>query len=290
MNFSKMYHWLGVYEAKGSDAVVLVKKEAGKRGALFSSEKVARVDLSTFPFQLTLSNGDIVSALSVVVATGARPGKLKAPGVDAFLHKGIVTEKIDKDSSWEGKVVTIVGGGDDAVRKTETVAPSAKKVFLLVRGKELKVDPSDQERLKKFPNVKVLYETSVKAVFGGEKHLKGVDVETPKGLSKIECDVLAVAIGLEPNSELVVKQLILDENGYIRLKGRGQETSVEGVFAAGDVTQDCYHKSLLAATDGMKAAIDLIKFLKEKKLEKLSSSQKMNLYLAQEEQTLIQAE
>lgn len=278
-NMSSVFNWLGVLECKGNEIVKAIKKQAISRGSNLSSATVNKVDLSKWPFKLHLSTGEIVKALSVIVATGAQFRKLHVPGEIEFENKGIISSVFESDKRWKGRTVVVVGSGDDAVRKAEAFAKVAKQVYIIVRGKELKVAPAVQNKLKNnYSNIQVLYGTTVSKIFGNSFTLQGVEIVNDATIKQLSCDIVSVAIGIEPQSHLFRQYISCNKSGYILLPGRTQETSVKGVFAVGDVTEDQYRKAVIAGSDGIKAGYDAAAFLKEKECDTLSEAVKHTLY------------
>ncbi len=278
-NTSSVFNWLGVLECKGRDIVRAIKKQALHRGAILDTNSVVNVDFSRWPYVLHLSNGDHVHALSVIIATGAQFRKLNVPGEKEYAGKGILSSSVyDKDRKWKGKSVVVIGSGDDAVRKAEIFAGVANEVTMLIRGKELKVAQAVKTKLENKKNIKILYNTSVSEVFGNGKTVQGVLIKNGEEVRKLPCDIISVAIGIEPQSSIFKSFISCNKDGYIHLPGRTQATSLQGVFAVGDVTEDIYRKAVIAGSDGIKAGYDAAAFLKEKQGDLLSKSVKQNLY------------
>jgi thioredoxin reductase (NADPH) len=278
-NTSHVYNWLGVLECQGKDIISAVKKQAKKNGTILDRAGVASVDFNSWPFLLTLTTGEKVHALSVIITTGADQRKLQVPGEVEYINKGVVTHVFEKDPKWKGLTIVVVGSGDDAVRKAESFTATAKQVYLLVRGKELKVAPPVIKKLEtKYKNLKIVYETSIKSIYGNGNTVQGVEIQTGKDTKKLSCDVVAVAIGIGPNSQIFRSYLACDKDGYILLEGRSQRTSCKGVLAAGDVTEDPSRKAVVAGAEGIKAGYDAAKFLKDVKYDVLPNELKANLY------------
>jgi thioredoxin reductase (NADPH) len=276
-----LYNWIGLVEQNGRDMIQTVRKQSQKKGAIFCQQSVINVDFKSWPFVLTLSSGERVYALSVIIATGAQPKRLHIHGEDEYWNRGIVTTTFDKESKWKGVRAIVVGSGDDAVKKAQYFAKSAAEVCLIVRGKKLKT--SDSGQLQNIPNVKVLYNTTLQAIFGDESSVREVEVISHGKVEKIACDVVAIGIGIEPNSRIFKRYISCNKEGYIRLKKRDQSTSRRGVFAVGDVTEDRYRKSLVAAADGIKAGCDVVHFLKDHELDTLPEQLHGNYFQKQEE-------
>ena len=276
---SPVYNWLGVLKCEGLDVVKALKRQALHRGAILRKERVVGMDLSKWPYVLTLSNGDKVSALSVVIATGSRFRKLGVPGEEEYAKKGIVNSVYRASKDWRGRRVVVVGGGDDATRKAEWFAKYASKVYLVVRDGDLNVAPSAKRKLlKNNKNIKVLFNSTVSKIYGDQEKLQGVEVKTGNTSEKIACDIVSVGIGIQPNNELFKSALKCDKDGWILLEGRTQKTSLKGVFAVGDITEDSYKKAVAAGPDGIKAGYEAANFLHDVKCDVFPKSIRERFY------------
>ncbi len=283
---SPVYNWLGVLKCEGLDVVKALKRQALHRGALLVKQRVDAIDFSKWPYVLTLSNGDNVEALSIVIATGARFRKLNVPGEKEYANKGILNSVYRADKAWRGKKVVVVGGGDDATRKAEWFAKYASKVYLVVRDGDLKLAPSAKKKLlKKNKNIKVLYKTNVTRIYGDEQKLRGVEIQSGNKTQKVPCDIVSVGIGVQPNNELFKSVLKCDKDGCILLNGRTQQASLAGVFAVGDITEDSYKKAVAAGPDGIKAGYEAASFLNDTKCDNLPKSVREKFFSQRENLT-----
>jgi len=159
----------------------------------------------------------------------------------------------------------VIGGGDSAVEEATQLAPYARSVTMLVRKDRMRAGQSTQEHLKGYRNISVRYNADVSAVLGDNASVTGVELTDPRTGKKSRLDTSGVflAIGHDPNTEVFKGAIEMDNDGYIALRGRSQETSAPGVFAAGDVEDRVYRQASVAAGSGVRAALDANRFLTE---------------------------
>lgn len=254
-------NWPGEMEISGFDLADKIKAQALANGAKIYSEEVVAVDFSKSPFVLTTRKiGEDQTqqrrANRVIIALGSKPNFLSIPGEQTYWGKGISNCAICDGSLYRGSRVGVVGGGDAAVLEALYLANLAKEVTVFIRKDSFRgIEETRIQALKNKKNVKILFETEVKEIKGSKDKVTAV-VVTTKGQPAYEypLDGLFLAIGSQPNSELFKNVLELDSAGYIVLK-KGQETSVPGVYAMGDIVDPVYKQAITAAGDGAKAAL-----------------------------------
>lgn len=215
-----------------------------------------------------------IKTKSIILATGERHRKLNLPKEKELTGKGISYCAACDAPLFKDKEVAIVGGGNVAFSDAQILARHAKKIYLIHRRKEFRADPIEVERVKNLKNVEILVPYVVKEIIG-EKKLEGIVIEevdenlNPTGKTiNLRIEGLFVAIGMEPNNELAKKLGVsVDENGYIIVDDY-MRTNVEGIFAAGDVTNkgSIFRQIILAAAQGSIAAFSVFKYLKSKNL------------------------
>ncbi len=238
------------------------KAQSQKFGAQLLETKVILVDTSIWPFKITLENGDVLNALTIIIACGGSQRTLDIPGVKEFWGKGIGVCSICDAPFDQDKEVAIIGGGDAAADRALQLSAYAKKVTLLVRGPSMRAAAIVQDYLKSAKNISTLYNIEVKKIVGKER-VEGVEIFDTKmnKTSVLPVQSVYFALGFVPRSDLFKGQLEIDKDGYIKLFNNSQSTSVKGIFAAGTV-EDCrYQKSATAAGNGSKAGMDAIDFL-----------------------------
>jgi thioredoxin reductase (NADPH) len=258
----------------GPDLMDRMRAQAERWGARLLTEDVERVDLSERPF--TVSSGDsTVRAHAVVVATGATAKRLGLPSEDRFWSAGISACAICDGASpgFRNQQLAVVGGGDTAVEEALYLTKYASRVHLLVRGGSLRASRAMAERALEHPRVTVHYNTSIRDAVGSTSMTALDLVDSVTGAAKGPLPVrgLFYGIGHAPNTGLFAGQMELDAAGYVDRRnngvgGHGPGTSVEGVFAAGDVADTQWRQAVTAAGSGCQAALAAERFLAERGL------------------------
>jgi thioredoxin reductase (NADPH) len=248
---------------RGPDMMDVFRRQAQRFGARTVQEDVVKAELHRFPFRLLLSDGSEISALAVIVATGARAKRLEPKGSERFWQNGVSACAVCDGAlpMFRGKPLAVVGGGDTAMEEASFLTKYASKVMILHRRDEFRASKIMQERVLANPKVEVLWNTEVEELHGNDL-LEAITVRSTQDRStrKVEAGGLFYAIGHVPNTAFLEGQLETNEAGYLRLK-HGQETSVRGVFAAGDVHDFRYRQAITAAGAGCAAALDAEHYL-----------------------------
>lgn len=262
-------NWPGIPKMLGTKIMDQSRKQAQAMGAITVSDSITEVDFSRWPFILKTEEGQEVTALSVIIATGSYPRLLShsetVPGEVEYWGNGVTSCAVCDAPFYKDKKVVVIGGGDSAVEEATLLTSYASSVTMLVRGDKMRAAASMQSRIKDYPKISVLYNTKVTEVLGDGTVVTGVRLfdNKKKDCCIVECEGVFLAIGHEPTTKLFKKWLSLDNTGYITLKGRTQETSIPGVFAAGDVADRIYKQAGVAAGNGIKAGLGAIEFLQE---------------------------
>jgi len=249
----------------GPELMANFRGQAARFGAEFVGSKVRRVDLSSRPFRLWFSDLEAadpdVEADALVVATGAQSLMLGVEGEDRLLGHGVSTCATCDGFFFRDQDIAVVGGGDSAIEEATFLTRFARSVTLIHRRKELRASKIMQDRA--FANEKIRFRwNSVVTEVVGDGKVSGVKVsDVVTGEEELlELGGLFVAIGHVPNTAVFAGQLDMDEAGYIRTHD-GTRTSVEGVFACGDVQDHVYRQAVTAAGSGCQAAIDTERWL-----------------------------
>ncbi|ODR96924.1 thioredoxin reductase [Methyloceanibacter stevinii] len=242
-----------------------MRAQAEHVGTEIISDMVVEADLSQRPFRLKGDSGEEYTADALIIATGAKARWLGLPSEDKFQGFGVSACATCDGFFYRGKNVIVVGGGNTAVEEALYLANLADKVTLVHRRDELRAEKILQERLFKNPKIDVLWDHNLVEVLGaddplGVTHAKLANVR-PGDETTTEIDGIFIAIGHSPQTELFKGQLELKTGGYIQTAPGSTETSVEGVFAAGDVTDDVYRQAVTAAGMGCMAALDVERYL-----------------------------
>ena len=245
---------------EGIDGNLLVsnmRNQATKYGAEIKSQTVVSVDFSHYPYEVKLSSGESAKAKSIIIATGSTPRMLGLSSESSLLGLGVSTCAVCDAPLYRGKEVVVVGGGDSAFEEALMLSHFARKVTLLHRSNQFRASPILKDRVKQTKNIEIKTFTTVKEILDVQKgFVDGVVVfntQTEKE-EKIPCDGVFIAIGQNPNTGWLPKEVSLDEKGMI-------QSAPRGVYAAGDVVDFQYRQAITAAGSGCKAALDVYQFI-----------------------------
>ncbi|CAI9099890.1 OLC1v1036775C1 [Oldenlandia corymbosa var. corymbosa] len=254
----------------GPDLMDRMRKQAERWGSELYQEDVELVDVQNRPFTVKSSERQ-VKCHSLIVATGATAKRLRLPREDEFWSRGISACAICDGASplFKGQVLAVVGGGDTATEEALYLTKYARHVHLLVRRDQLRASKAMQDRVFNNPNVTVHFNTeTVDVVSNNKGQMSGIlirKVDTNEE-SVLEAKGLFYGIGHSPNSKLLEGQIDLDYSGYILVEDGSAKTSVEGVFAAGDVQDHEWRQAITAAGSGCIAALSVERYLTSKNL------------------------
>src|SRR5712672_1424928 len=242
-----------------------MQKQAEHVGTRIVTDHVSKVDLSRRPFRLECDSGDRYLSDAVIIATGAQARWLELPTEQKFKGYGVSACATCDGFFYRNKEVLVIGGGNTAVEEALFLTNFASKVTVVHRRAGFRAEKILQDRLFKNPKVSVIWDSVLDAVTGDDGPLKvrGVTLKNVKtgAATEITADGVFIAIGHTPASELVVGQLDMKASGYIKTAPFSTATSVAGVFAAGDVTDDVYRQAVTAAGQGCMAALEAGHFL-----------------------------
>jgi thioredoxin reductase (NADPH) len=254
----------------GPDLIARMKGQAERLGARLLQEDVVRVNFKKYPFEVYTDSGS-VKALSVIVATGATPKRLDLESEMRLMGKGVSNCAVCDGFFFRGKNVAVVGGGDTAMEEATFLTKFADSVKVIHRRDDLRASAALKKEAFSNPKIGFVWDTVVTDVLGDNK-VRGVKTKNLKTgkEGEMQADGLFVAIGYDPNTGILKGQLELDPKGYVVVKN-GTESSVPGVFVAGDVHDFRYRQAVTAAADGCKALLDAEKFVKQKLEVKLVS-------------------
>lgn len=244
-----------------------MRQQAVNYGANIRSEIVTGANLSSTPYQLTLDNGETLSADVIIIATGATARYLGLTDEETYKGRGVSACATCDGFFYRKKTVAVVGGGDTACEEAAYLSKLACKVYLIVRKPYLRASQIMQERVKSNPKIEILFETNTLGLFGDSK-LEGANLVFRKGEAdekrySINIDGFFLAIGHKPNSDIFKPWIATDANGYITTQSPSTKTNLPGIFAAGDVADPTYRQAINAAASGCRAAIDAEKFINE---------------------------
>ena len=241
-----------------------MREQAVMLGADVRRGVVTSADLSTRPFRFVVDGETEVEADAVIIATGATAKYLGLPSETKFRGMGVSACATCDGFFYRRKDVAVVGGGDTACEEATYLAGLCRKVYMIVRRDVLRASEAMQERVRNTANIEILWNCNTLEVLGDGAGVTGARLQRKNGeVFDISVDGFFLAIGHHPASELFSEWLKTDENGYIVTEGAGSRTSVEGVFAAGDVQDPHYRQAVNAAASGCRAALDAEKYLKK---------------------------
>lgn len=250
---------------EGFNLMENMRQQAVNVGAEVRNGIITDIDLSKRPFVATVDGSSTISADAVIIATGASAKYLGLADEQKYAGMGVSACATCDGFFYRKKVVAVVGGGDTACEEAYYLSNLAKKVYMIVRKPYLRASAAMQQRVNEKENIEILYNTNTVGLFG-EQFVEGAHLVQFKGTDKeqmldIDIDGFFLAIGHKPNTDFLKGQVALDEQGYIALGGITTETSVKGVFAAGDVADPHYRQAIVAAGSGCRAALDAKSYL-----------------------------
>jgi len=249
----------------GPDLMDYMRKQAERFGAKCVFAEVTSVDLSKRPFKI-VAGETVLQADTLIIASGASAKLLGINSERRLLGHGVSTCATCDGFFFKDQEVVVVGGGDTAVEEAVFLTKYATKVTVIHRRDRLRASKILQERAFKNKKIEFIWDSVVEEIIGDkEKGVTGVKIRNvvTGEISEKACQGVFVAIGHTPNTKLFKGQLEMDEKGYIITKNGTTETSVPGVFAAGDVQDHRYRQAITAAGTGCMAAMDAEKFIEE---------------------------
>ncbi len=255
----------------GVDANTLMdqmREQARSFGADVRQGTATAVDLGQRPFLVTIDGEKQLAAHTLIIATGAQARYLGLPSEEKYRGSGVSACATCDGFFFRKRTVAVVGGGDTACEEALYLATLAKKVYMIVRRDVFRASNIMQEKVFRTPNIEVLWNCNTQEVLGDGFGVTGARLLRKDGqVFDIDIDGFFLAIGHTPQSALFAPWLKLDANGYIVTEGKSAETSVPGVFAAGDVQDPRYRQAVTAAASGCMAARDAEKYLLENEIK-----------------------
>ena len=246
-----------------------MKKQADSVGTRIEYDKIIKVDYSSFPFKSYTEKGKIIKSYTSIISTGAKAKWLDVPGEEFFRGFGVSACATCDGFFFKNKEVAVVGGGNTAIEEAIFLSNLCKKVTVIHRRSELRAEKILQDRLIKRKNVEFLWNSSIKEIIGNQspKEVTKIKVENTNGsVNHLEIEGLFIAIGHKPATEIFKESLTMDNEGYIFTESDSTKTEIDGVFAAGDVTDKIYRQAVTAAGMGCMSAIEAENFLNKKSI------------------------
>ncbi len=251
---------------RGTEMMNDLRAQAVRLGADVRTGIITNIETSERPFRITVDGETEIEAESVIICTGASAKYLGLESELKFRGMGVSACATCDGFFYRKQDVAVVGGGDTACEEATYLASLCRQVYLIVRKPFLRASKAMQERVFDTPNIKVLFEHNTVEVLGDMDGVTGARLRNGNGEEyDIAISGFFLAIGHHPNTELVKGKLELDEQGYIVVEPGTSKTSVEGIFAAGDVRDPHYRQAIVAAGSGCIAALDAERFLASQK-------------------------
>ncbi len=239
-----------------------MRAQAEKFGTRFVTDDAVKVDLKGDVKTIQDGSGNTYLAKSVILATGSGYKKIGLPKEETLSGRGVSYCATCDGFFFKEQAIAVVGGGDSALEEATFLTRFASKVYLIHRRNELRASRIMQQRAQNDPKIEFVWNSQVIDILGEEK-VTGVRIkDTVTGDEKnLELTGLFVAIGHVPRSELLIGQIDLDSNGYVKTQNDSTKTNIEGVFACGDLVDHVYRQAITAAGTGCQAALDAERFL-----------------------------
>ncbi len=250
----------------GPELMMNFRGQAARFGAKIETVKATRVDFSERPFKVWVGDPEAAeptyTAKSIIISTGAQSLMLNLENETELIGHGVSTCATCDGFFFRDHDIVVVGGGDSAIEEASFLTKFASTVTIVHRRDELRASKIMQERAFANPKIKFIWDTEVKELKGADK-LEGLVIENRKTGERSDLDVtgLFVAIGHRPNTDIFKGQVAMKDNGYLITEAPSTRTSVEGVFASGDVQDETYRQAITAAGSGCAAAIDAERWL-----------------------------
>ncbi len=249
----------------GPELMQLFRKQAARFGTEMVMEDVDEVDFSKRPFRIKSSEREVF-ARAVIIATGATARRMGVPSEEKMWNNGMSACAVCDGAlpMFRNQPLMVIGGGDTAVEEASYLTKFATTVYLVHRRDELRASKIMQERAFKNPKIEIVWDSVLEDALGAD-YVTGARLKNAKTGETRDLDVAGIfyAIGHTPNTEVFKGQIELDDTGYIKIEPGTQRTSVEGVFAAGDVHDHKYRQAVTAAGTGCAAALEAERWLEE---------------------------
>lgn len=223
---------------------------------------VTQVDFSSRPFVVKADGAHEIQARSIIIATGAAAKYLGLESENRFRGMGVSACATCDGFFYRGKDVAVVGGGDSACEEAVYLASICRKVYMVIRKPYFAASQAMQRKVASTPNIEVIFRHNTQEILGDDTGVTGMLLKGEDGrMRTIDVHGVFMAIGHTPSTEIFRGQIELDDKGYIVTRGVTSHTSVEGVFAAGDVQDSRYRQAVTSAASGCKAALDCERYL-----------------------------
>jgi thioredoxin reductase (NADPH) len=262
-------NWPGCSRILGPQLMHQIREHALNLGTRFIEGNAASLTIGHEIFTIHTDHLNVLSARCLIVALGASPKRLACPGEDDYWGKGVTTCAVCDGAFYRDKKVIIAGGGDSAMEDASFMTKFTNNITIVHILDKLTASHAMQQRVLKNSAISILYESTISAIKGNTGHVTHVVITNQKTgtTTTLEADGIFVAIGLNPNTTILKGHIELDKWGYIKITDQ-TKTSIEGIFAAGDVHDYRYRQAITAAGSGCMAALDAERYLSSNPLKK----------------------
>lgn len=249
----------------GPELMANMKQQTVRFGTEYLSTYVKNIDVSKRPFKIVCENGNEFTADAVILATGASAKYLGLPNEKELIGRGVSACATCDGFFYRDRVVHVVGGGDTAMEEANFLTKFASKVYIVHRKDTLRASKPMQERAFNNPKIEMVWNSEVVEILANDSGVNSIKVKntTTGEITQRSTDGLFMGIGHNPNTEFLKGKVELDDHGFIVTKGKHPDTSVQGIFACGDVQDSYYRQAISAAGSGCMAAIRAERFLEE---------------------------
>lgn len=245
----------------GPDLMMKMQAQAERFGAELLFDDATAVELDGDIKRITVGNGDVIEARTVILAMGSEYRKLGLADENRLSGSGVSWCATCDGAFFRNRTVAVVGGGDSAMEEATFLTRFADVVYIIHRSDQFRASPAMLSRAQADPKIKFITHASVTGILG-DTVVTGVTLQNTDGSSStLDIDGLFVAIGSDPRTGLIASQVELTDEGNIAVEGRSSRTTLPGVFAAGDIIDPTYRQAIIAAGSGSVAALDAQHYL-----------------------------
>ncbi len=264
MTTTAVENWPGDQSILGPELMMKMADHAKKFETNIMPGSVTSVDFSKRPFTLRIDDKEDIQAQSIIIASGATPNTLSCPGEQEYWGKGVSTCAVCDGAFYKDQSVIVVGGGDSGMESSSFLRRNNNKVTLIHISDKLTASHAMQQRVLDKPDINLIYNSTVSEIKGDGQKVTGAIItnQQTNESQEIQADAVFLAIGLKPNTQMFQNQLELTELGHVKVHDL-VKTSVEGVFAAGDVQDPKYRQAIVSAGFGCIASLEAERFLSE---------------------------
>lgn len=262
MNTTEVDNFPGFPEGvMGPDLMMKMQAQAERFGAELLFDDATAVELDGDIKRITVGNGDVIEARTVILAMGSEYRKLGLADENRLSGSGVSWCATCDGAFFRNRTVAVVGGGDSAMEEATFLTRFADVVYIIHRSDQFRASPAMLSRAQADPKIKFITHAAVTEILG-DTVVTGVTLQHTDGTSStLEIDGLFVAIGSDPRTGLIASQVELTDEGNIAVEGRSSRTTLPGVFAAGDIIDPTYRQAIIAAGSGSVAALDAQHYL-----------------------------